>query len=119
MNGSSGHPSKDIEQGKDVISVKTPLFRLGKVVATPGAIEALERAKQTPWSLLSRHVAGDWGDLSDDDRELNNEALKDGSRILSAYILNDDAKTKIWCITEAEDDHGNRAATTLLLPDEY
>jgi hypothetical protein len=116
MDGSSEHP---IEQEKDVIAVKTPLFKLGRVVATPGAVEALERAMQTPWSLISRHVAGDWGDLSETDRELNNEALKDGSRILSAYILNDEAKTKIWCITEAEDDHGNRAATTLLLPDEY
>lgn len=119
MDGSTEHPAKDIEQEKDVIAVNKPLFKLGQVVATPGAIEALEQAKQTFWSLLSRHVAGDWGDLSDDDRELNNEALKDGSRILSAYILNDEAKTKIWCITEAEDDHGCRAATTLLLPDEY
>lgn len=102
-----------------MIAVNHPLFKLGQIVATPGAIEALERAKQTPWSLLFRHVAGDWGNLSEDDRQLNNEALKDGSRILSAYILNDEAKTKIWCITEAENDHGNRAATTILLPDEY
>jgi hypothetical protein len=102
-----------------MIAVNKPLFRLGRVVATPGAIEALERARQTPWSLISRHVAGDWGDLSEADRQLNNEALKDGSRILSAYTLSDEAKTKIWCISEAEDDHGNRAATTLLLPDEY
>ena len=118
MDGSTEHPAKDIEQEQDVIAVNKPLFKLGQVVATPGAIEAMERAKQTPWSLLSRHIAGDWGDLSEDDRQLNNEALKDGSRILSAYILND-GTTKIWIITEAEDDHGNRAATTLLLPDEY
>jgi hypothetical protein len=101
-----------------MIAVNKPLFKLGQVVATQGAIEALERAKQTPWSLLSRHIAGDWGELSEDDRQLNNEAVKDGSRILSAYILND-GNTKVWCISEAEDDHGNRAATTLLLPDEY
>ena len=101
-----------------MIAVNKPLFKLGQVVATPGAIEALEHVKQTPWSLLSRPLAGDWGDLSEDDRQLNNEALKDGSRILSAYVLNDGITT-IWIITEAEDDHGNRAATTLLLPDEY
>jgi LysM repeat protein len=99
-----------------MIDVK-PLFKLGQVVATPGAIEALERAEQTPWSLVARHVAGDWGDLSEDDRQLNNEALKDGSRLLSAYILK--TGEKLWAITEAQDDHGNRAATTLLLPDEY
>src|SRR5207302_5983110 len=102
-----------------MIAVNKPLFKLGQVVATPGAIEALERAGQTPWSLVARHVAGDWGELSEDDRQLNNEALKDGSRILSAYTLNDEAKTKVWVITDAEDDHGSRAATTLLLPDEY
>ena len=95
-----------------MIAVNKPIFKLGQVVATPGAIEALERAKITPWSLLSRHVAGDWGDLSEADRQLNNEALKDGSRILSAYTLNDEAKTKVWIITEAEDDHGSRAAST-------
>ncbi len=102
-----------------MISVNKPLFKLGQVVATPGAIEALERAGRSAWSLVSRHVAGDFGDLSETDRQLNNEALKDGSRILSAYILNDEAKTKVWIITEAENDHGNRAATTILLPDEY
>jgi hypothetical protein len=63
-------------------------------------------------------MAGQWGDLSEGDRQLNNEALKDGSRILSAYVLND-VTTKIWIITEAEDDHGLGAETTLLLPDEY
>lgn len=102
-----------------MIDVSKPRFKLGAIVATPGAIEALERANQSPWSLLSRHIAGDWGDLTEADRELNNEALKDGSRILSAYFLNDQAGTKVWIITEATDDHGIRAATTILLPDEY
>ncbi len=94
-----------------------PLFKLGQVVATPGALEALDKAGQQPWSLLAQHVRGQWGDLSDDDRRLNDEALKDGSRILSAYVLQ--PGVKVWIITEAEDDNGNRAATTLLLPDEY
>ena len=53
-----------------------------------------------------------------DDSAANDQAVQDGSRILSAYLLNDD-KTKVWIITEATDDTGNRAATTLLLPDEY
>jgi hypothetical protein len=53
-----------------------------------------------------------------EDAEANNQALRDGSRLLSAYILND-GKTKIWVITEAEDDNGNRAATTILLPSDY
>ena len=101
-----------------MIPVNNPLFKLGQVVATPGAIDSLEKAQQTPWEFLSRHVAGDWGVVDAEDAEANNQALKDGSRLLSAYILKD-GKTKIWVITEAEDDHGNRAATTLLLPSEY
>jgi len=100
-----------------MIAVKKPLFKLGQIVATPGALEALEQAGQTPSQFVNRHVVGDWGILSDDDRQLNAEAVKDGSRILSAYLLKDD--TKLWVITEAEDDDGNRAATTLLLPEEY
>ena len=49
--------------------------------------------------------------------QLNDEALQDGSRILSAYITR--AGEKIWIITEATDDRGQRSATTILLPDEY
>jgi hypothetical protein len=67
--------------------------------------------------LLARHVAGDWGDLSDEDKRLNDEALIDGSRLLSAYTLR--SGVRVWVITEAVGDDGHRAATTLLLPDEY
>ena len=101
-----------------MIPVNNPLFKMGQVLATPGAIEALEKASQTPWEFVSLHVAGNWGVVCGEDAEANNQALKDGSRLLSAYILKD-GQTKLWVITEAEDDHGNRAATTLLLPDEY
>ncbi len=102
----------------DMIQVSKPEFSIGKLLATPAAIEALEEANVTALVLVARHVNKDWGDLSDDDKRLNDEALHDGSRILSAYIL---AKTsvKIWIITEAADDDGDRAATTVLLPEEY
>lgn len=100
-----------------MIAVTTPLFKLGQVVATPGALEALQTAGQVPFEFIARHSRGEWGDLCPDDRRLNDEALKDGSRILSAYRLK--TAVKIWIITEAEDDQGHRAATTVLLPDEY
>ena len=96
---------------------KTPLFKLGQVVATPGCIEELERSGQNLWEFLARHLAGDWGELDADDKTANDEAVKDGSRILSAYILK--TEVKIWIITEAEDENGNREATTGLLPSEY
>jgi hypothetical protein len=106
------------DREKEVIAVTTPLFKLGQVLATPGAIDALEQAGQNVWEFLSRHIAGDWGVVDADDKAANDQSLKDGSRLLSAYMLNDE-KTKVWIITEAEDDDGNRAATTLLMPSEY
>src|SRR5208283_2778239 len=92
-------------------------FSLGQVVATPGALRALQEAKQPPSDFLSRHIAGDWGEISEEDKRLNDLALVEGSRLLSAYRTS--KGTKLWIITEAVDDDGKRAATTLLLPDEY
>jgi len=94
-----------------------PLFDLGRTLATPGALAKLETAGVSPASLLSRHVRGDWGPLSQGDKRANHEALIDGSRLLSAYIL--PTKVKVWVITEATDDEGRRAATTILLPEDY
>ena len=87
-------------------------FSLGSIVATPGAIEALQQAGETPASFLRRHVAGDWGDLDEHDRDENELSLRKGFRLLSAYSLTDG--TKIWIITEAD-----RSVTTILLPSEY
>ena len=95
----------------------TTKFPLGRLVATPGALRALEQSGQSPADFLGRHVQGDWGCVDDEDKQLNDQSLIDGSRLLSAY------KTlkgvKIWIITEAADDNGNRMASTILLPSEY
>ena len=91
----------------------TPRFVLGRVVATPGALEALERAGVTPLRLLGRHETGDWGDLGDEDKAANESALLTGERILSSYNL-PGTDERIWIITEWD-----RSATTLLLPEEY
>jgi hypothetical protein len=100
-----------------MIATTQPKFSLGQIVATPAALEALEKAGQTPTEFLQRHARGDWGDVCDEDRRLNDEALGDGSRLLSAYRTS--LGEKLWIITEAADDAGNRAATTVLLPSEY
>ncbi len=86
------------------------LFELGRIVATPGALEVL--APEEPPVLLFRHVSGDWGNVDAHDRRANNRALKDGTRLLSAYVLA--GGERVWIITEAD-----RSATTILLPSEY
>ncbi|MAX37649.1 MAG: hypothetical protein CME33_13915 [Gimesia sp.] len=91
---------------------KEPRFLLAQVLATPGALEALESNGQTPMELLQRHVVLDQGELCGEDQQTNLDAVENGGRIFSSYLLNDG--TKIWIITEAD-----RSATTILLPDEY
>ena len=91
---------------------KRRVFELGQTVATPGALAALQKAGQEPADFLRRHVACDWGDLSDEDQKENDYSLENGFRLLSSYRTN--AGDKLWIITEAD-----RSATTLLLPEEY
>src|SRR5687767_13144626 len=89
-----------------------PLFRLGQVVSTPGALEALQEAGQDPLELLKRHQSGDWGDLDEEDKAENDFSVNKELRILSAYTLS--TGVKLWLITEAD-----RSVTTFLLPSEY
>lgn len=94
-----------------------PKFPLGQTVATPAALEVIEQSGQSPAEFLDRHCRGDYGEVCEEDQQANDDALKDGSRLLSAYRTLKDVK--IWVITEAVNDQGRRAATTILLPDEY
>ena len=91
-----------------MIQVSKPDFPIGKLLATPAALEALQESDVDIIDLVERHICKDWGDLSDEDKRLNDEALHDGSRILSAYTL--PTEVKIWIITEAADDSGERAS---------
>ena len=91
---------------------KSTLFPLGRLLSTPGALDAFTASGDEPLPYLARHAAGDWGDLGDEDKALNDRAVAGGGRIFSAYRLSDG--TKVWLITEAD-----RSATTFLLPEEY
>jgi hypothetical protein len=100
---------------------------LRPLAATPGALRALAAESADPARLLARQGAGDWGSLCAEDHDANDEAVRSGSRILSAYDL---GSTRLWIITDADADadaEGSlgpsavrpRYATTLLLPTEY
>ncbi|MGA8490288.1 MAG: hypothetical protein WB711_07690 [Terriglobales bacterium] len=84
-------------------------FLPGHIVATPGALAALETSGEVPFGYLARHINGDWGEVDEHDRCKNELSLIHGFRLLSAYTLR--SGTKVWIITEAD-----RSATTVLLP---
>jgi hypothetical protein len=89
-------------------------FELGRVVATPGALEALEAYGVSPSELLGRHQSGDWGEVPPQDAKENERSIRDGRRILSSYQSGEEGAERIWIITEAD-----RSSTCLLLPSEY
>jgi hypothetical protein len=95
-----------------IFVLEQPLFPLRQIVATPGAVAALEEAYQLPAEFLSKHARGDWGDLCEDDRQQNELCLREGCRLFSAYVLSNGQK--LWIITEHD-----RSVTTLLLPCDY
>ena len=97
------------------------IFELGQLVATAGVSEAMrscEAFRQFVYRSLERYVQGDWGDLEEPDKEMNDESVNDEGRILAAYDIPIDVPIdyaeKIWIITEWD-----RSATTILFPDEY
>ena len=91
-------------------TIPVAVMRLGHLVATPNALESLTR--DDILLGIQRHQAGDWGNVTDDDRMANDQALVQGTRIVSAY--NAGNGTRFWIITEAD-----RSVTTVLLPEDY
>jgi hypothetical protein len=91
---------------------RKPLFDLGQLVATPGALAALEKSGESPMDFLTRHVTGDWGEIPEEDKKENQFSLDRGFRLMSSYRTN--ANDVVWVITES-----SRSHTTLLLASEY
>lgn len=97
---------------QSVLSV-SPLFSLGQIVATPSALDLLDRTGTNASGLLWRHQCGDSGTVCAEDAQSNKYAVVVGARVLSAYELGM-RRERLWIITEAD-----RSATTLLLPTDY
>ena len=85
-------------------------FPLGRTVITRGALDALDG--EEIYAGIARHARGDWGDLCSEDKVANDDAIRVGTRLLSAYHTH--SGRKFWIITEAD-----RSITTVLLPEEY
>jgi hypothetical protein len=90
-----------------------PLFPLGQVAATAGAIDVLDRTGTNVTTLLWRHQNGDFGSLCAADVRLNLQAIVVGLRILSCYEIGT-SRERVWIITERD-----RSVSTVLLPGEY
>lgn len=93
-----------------------PLFGLGRLLATPAALDVLTKAQCHPAELLQRHQCGDFGELVMGDAQANLEALVSGARLLSVYKV---GGIRLYAITEAVTDLGRRECTTLLTAAEY
>jgi hypothetical protein len=87
-----------------------PKFPLGQVVITRSARAILTGVDVA--DALASHQCGNWGTVCPEDWRLNDEAVTDGTRLLSCYSAADG--TAFWIITEWD-----RTATTVLLPDDY
>lgn len=85
---------------------------LGRILATPDALAALQESGQSPAEFLERHAAQDWGDVCSEDWKLNDLALVQGDRLLSSYRTR--KNVVIWIVTEW--DH---SVTTIMLPENY
>ena len=86
-------------------------FETGAFYITAGVDALVKDDRAGLLQLLARHMNGDWGDVCDEDKQSNNEALLHDDRLLSSYQLNNET---VWIITEAD-----RSSTTILLPSEY
>ena len=90
-------------------------FNSGRVVMTRAVNDLVadnEAFARFVIQSLKRHWQGDWGELSEEDRQENEFSLKENLRLFSAYEA--EGLPKIWIITEAD-----RSATTILFPEEY
>lgn len=85
-------------------------FPSGDIFSTQGAVAAVNAVEMS--LAIARHLQGDWGELDREDVAANDQALRTGGRLVSAYTTA--TGTRFWIITEAD-----RSSTTILLPSEY
>lgn len=95
-------------------------FNAGKVVATIGVNNTIKENEQFAREIISalqRYVNKDWGDLDEEDKQTNEDALQypDDLYLLGAYKT---CKGKIYIITNRISETAGDNATTICFPDE-
>lgn len=102
-----------------MLTIKIPMlsnFSLGQLVCTNGVNKKIEQDnefKKFVEESLARYTNSDWGDACNEDVKMNNDAIRNGDRILAVYTQKNTDVT-IWIITECD-----RSVTTILFPNEY
>ena len=100
--------------------ITSKYFNMGKIVVTHGINEAMMEndcfAAEVNLSL-QRYAVKDWGRVSDNDKQVNEDALQylDDLYILAAY---ETCKGKIWIITNRISEDVGDNATTVCFPSE-
>lgn len=98
----------------------TPPVQLGQLVAT-ASISSYMSADLSfhtfVFTSVLRHQEGDWGEVCEEDRYVNDLAVTSDSRIVSVYHCSTEHSyegDRIFIITEVY-----RSVTTILWPSEY
>jgi|GEM_PF-1413730 len=102
------------EQTEILHGSKIVEINLGRILISKGVAElARENKKFTAFlkESLDRHRKGDWGEMSDEVRRLNNLNLGINTRLFSSYESK--GFPEIWITTEPD-----RSFSTIMLPDE-
>ena len=93
------------------MNLMEPRFPLGKIYATAAVASWADEENIELAKLLQCHHCGDWGDLDAGDKAANEDALSNGTRIFSGYLI---SNRKIYVITESD-----RSLTSVLFASEY
>lgn len=94
-------------------------FQLGQLVQTAGIAH---ESKNDPTfahnvrAIFNRYTKCDWGDLCDDDKQANDNAVNSNDdRIVASYnVESKNGTKKVYVITEWD-----RSVTTILFAEEY
>lgn len=92
------------------------LFQSGMWVLSPKVLQDFMKRGESITDYISRHITGDWGDISDKDKKRNEVALiSEGDIIFSSYVhtMKDKTSRTIWIMTNK-----SRSSTVVMFLDE-